>query len=67
MRQTAKYCEDCEKKLSPADTTPRVREFIRASLFTDVTLPRGSGPLTEKGSCEKCGKSGVVIYYETLS
>jgi hypothetical protein len=65
MGQTAKYCEDCQKKLSPADTTPKEREFFRASLFTEGPIPRDSGPLTEQGLCDKCGKFGVVIYYET--
>ena len=65
MAQTAKYCSNCEKKLSPADTIPQDREFFPASLFTEGSIPSGSGPLAEEGSCDKCGKSGVVIYYET--
>jgi hypothetical protein len=40
MGQTEKYCEDCQKKLTPADTTPKEREFFRASLFTEGPIPR---------------------------
>jgi hypothetical protein len=64
MGQTAKYCDDCEKKLSPADTSPRDREFFSASLFKEGPTVHGIGPLTEEGTCEKCGKFGVLVYYE---
>jgi hypothetical protein len=30
MGQTAKYCEDCQKKLTQADTTTKEKEFFRA-------------------------------------
>jgi hypothetical protein len=65
MGETAKYCDECSRKLSPADTSPQDRAFFDASLFTEGPIPRGSGPLTEEGLCDKCGKSGVVIYCET--
>ena len=65
MGHTAKYCEDCDKKMSPANASPREKEYIRASSFTEGTIPIGSGPRTEEGVCDKCGKSGIVIYYET--
>ena len=63
MAQTAKYCGVCSRKLSPADESPRDKEFFKASLFAEGSQPHGKGPISEEGACEKCG-GGVVIFYE---
>lgn len=64
MPQTAKYCDECSRKLSPADKAPRDKAFFNASLFAQGSHPVGKGPRSEEGVCDKCGKKGVVNFYE---
>ena len=64
MGQTAKYCDECERKLSPADKSPKDKAFFKASLFQEGSHPVYTRLQTEEGVCEKCGKMGVVIFYE---
>lgn len=64
MAYTAKYCGECNHKLSPADKSPEAKAFIKASAFTEGSTPVGTGPKTKEGSCDKCGKFGIVTYYE---
>ena len=64
MAQTAKYCGECASRLSPADNSPQDREFFAASLFEDGNHPDGKRLRSEYGACEKCGREGVVTFYE---
>ena len=64
MAQTAKYCDVCAHKLSPADESPQDKEFFKASLLAEGIQPHGQGPRSREGVCEKCGKNGVVTFYE---
>ncbi len=64
MAQTAKYCGGCSRKLSPADESPRDKEYFKASLFAEGSQPHGKGPISEEGACEKCGREGGVTFYE---
>jgi hypothetical protein len=53
MGMTSTYCSDCYNKSSKEDAQLQAAE--RA----------GKTPMTKQGACSKCGRSAVVIYYET--
>jgi hypothetical protein len=63
MIETAKYCQACIDKLSPATAnTEEEKQFLNAHIFA----PRPAtdyGPTNEEGTCEQCGRHSVVTYY----
>jgi hypothetical protein len=65
MATTQKYCSDCEKGLDKQITAER--EFMDASVFRPSTDAAGHVHQTQYGTCDKCGKSKVVSFYELWS
>lgn len=53
MAQTASYCSDCYNKVARSEDAG-----IKAA------ENEGKTPMTKQGSCAKCGKAAVVVYYE---
>ncbi|HKW86860.1 MAG TPA: hypothetical protein VJM82_07300 [Nitrospiraceae bacterium] len=53
MGETSAYCNDCYNKLGKSD--PQIQAAEKA----------GKTPMTKNAVCSKCGKSTVVIYYES--
>ncbi len=54
MGATAAYCSDCYNKITRSED-PQIQAAERA----------GSTPMTKQGTCSKCGKSTVVVYFES--
>lgn len=63
MIETSKYCEKCEKQLTPATAqSEKEQQFLKAHRFLRGSV-RG-GPITQRGTCEKCNLiSRVTSYY----
>lgn len=57
MGETPAYCTDCHSKVVKAQS-PDDRALLAAEAA-------GSVPMTKQGTCSKCGKTTVVLYYET--
>lgn len=53
MGQTAAYCSDCYNKVARSEDAE-----VKAA------ENEGKTPMTKQGSCAKCGKAAVVVYYE---
>ncbi len=53
MGETAAYCSECYNKLGKSDSQIQAAEKA------------GKTPMTKNAVCNKCGKSTVVIYYES--
>jgi hypothetical protein len=53
MGQTASYCSDCYNKVARSEDAA-----VKAA------ESEGKIPMTKQGSCTKCGKTAVVVYYE---
>jgi hypothetical protein len=53
MGQTAAYCSDCYNKVARSDDA-------------QIKAAEGAGeiPMTKQGTCSKCGKTSVVLYYD---
>ena len=66
MATTARYCAECIRSLTPAtQTTEEEKRFLGAGWCELGAMPNyEKGPKTEEGRCEKCGKQGMVTYYE---
>jgi hypothetical protein len=54
MGETLAYCSDCYNKIARTEDA-QVKAAERA----------GKTPMTKQGTCSKCGKSAVVVYYES--
>jgi len=54
MGETPAYCSDCYNKIARVEDA-QVQAAERA----------GTAPMTKQGTCSKCGKSAVVVYYKT--
>ena len=63
MAYTVKYCDTCNRALSPSDKSPEAKVFLKAKAF-ERKYPRDHGAISEQGSCAKCGYRGIVSYYE---
>jgi hypothetical protein len=61
---TAKYCAECNRKLSPTDKSPQAKAFIKVNAFTEGSTPPDNSPLTEEGMCDKRGETISLIFYE---
>lgn len=53
MAQTAAYCSDCYNKIARQEDA-QVKAAERA----------GHAPMTKQGSCSKCAKATIVVFYE---
>ncbi len=53
MGQTATYCSDCYNKVGRAEDA-------------DIKAAEGAGktPMTSQGTCCKCSKATIVVYYD---
>lgn len=56
MGETANYCSSCYNALGKGDVPPDPR--------VQAAEAEGKAPMTKNGSCSKCGKSSVVVYYD---
>ncbi|HEV8243695.1 MAG TPA: hypothetical protein VGQ07_06850 [Nitrospirales bacterium] len=54
MGETSAYCSDCYSKTARAEDAQ-----VKAAESA------GTAPMTKQGTCSKCGKSTVVVYYKT--
>ena len=65
MKDTAHYCEECIRNLSPTTAkTGKEKEFWNAANLPPVSLVnRERGPHTAKGVCDRCGQADVVSFY----
>jgi hypothetical protein len=59
---THKYCADCEKALDSRFEAER--DFIHASALRPSTDASGHVHQTQEDTCDKCGESKMVSYYE---
>ena len=53
MGHTAPYCSDCYNKVGRTEDAQM-----------KAAENEGKVPMTKQGTCEKCGKDTVVVYYE---
>ncbi len=53
MRETTAYCSECYNTFGKSDS--QIQAAGKA----------GKTPMTKNAVCNKCGKSTVVIYYES--
>jgi hypothetical protein len=53
MGQTAPYCSECYNKVARSED-PAVKAAESA----------GKTPMTKQGTCSKCSKAAVIVYYE---
>lgn len=54
MGETTAYCSDCYNKTARSEDA-QIQAAERA----------GKTPMTKQGTCSKCGRSTVVVYYES--
>jgi hypothetical protein len=66
MLQTARYCIDCLMDLAPDNAATPEDEAILGVIISR----KGDAPnyarhrRSVSGSCEKCGETSVLVYYE---
>lgn len=53
MGQTAAYCSECYNKVGRTEDAA-----VKAAESA------GKVPMTKQGTCSKCGKATIVVYYE---
>lgn len=53
MGQTAAYCSECYNKVG------RVEDAAVKAAESE-----GKAPMTKQGTCIKCSKAAIVVYYE---
>ncbi len=54
MGETSAYCSDCYNKIARVEDAQ-----------VQAAESAGTAPMTKQGTCSKCGKSAVVVYYKT--
>lgn len=57
MGDTASYCSDCYNALGKGD--------VPADPQVQAAEAAAKAPMTKNGTCSRCGKATVVVYYET--
>ena len=56
MGETANYCSNCYNALGKGAVPPDPQ--------VQAAEAAGKAPMTKNGSCCKCGKTTVVVYYD---
>ena len=66
MLQTARYCIDCLMDLTPDNaTTPEDKAILGVIISRTGDAPNyARHRRAVSGRCEKCGRAGVLVYYE---
>src|SRR4051812_25682085 len=65
MGQTARYCVQCAIALSPSTvTTDEERVFLLAMKLTPNSDTYEAHYKFTDGTCRKCGRDSVLVYYE---
>jgi len=55
MGETAAYCSDCYNALAKSSSPDKQIAAAEQA---------GKVPMTKQGSCGRCGKATIVMYYE---
>ena len=66
MIETAHYCEECNKELTPATAkTDKQKEFIKARAWrSHKPVDYTKAARTVQGICDGCGQEAIVDFYQ---